>query len=337
MGRTTTLRSLIALAAVLALASVPAAASAVTIPPSPGGPAYSYVALGDSYASGEGLSPFASGSDTSADKCHRSLRSYPFLIHAELALGRFHDYACSGATTDRISTSTQYGPEGLPQAYHRPVEHAQLVTVTVGGDDVGFSHDLTYCAEHKYCQRNASFVNAVNQEFAALPAKLDAAYDAIRRNKRKRATIIVLGYPRLFPMIKSHQQCQIIHGHFGFGFEDSEQDYFNAKAAQLDQLVSAAATRAGFFFISPLDAFVGHAQCDPDPWLNGLSIHIGDHPTFKASFHPNTEGQREYANLLEGGIANYRGPVNPDGLPTDPKPTRHLPKPPTPCVTGHPC
>jgi hypothetical protein len=204
MSRTATLKSVIGLAAVLALAIAPGAASAVTTPPSGGATAYSYVALGDSYASGEGLSPFASGSDTSADKCHRSLRSYPFLIHAELAVGAFHDYACSGATTDRISTSTQYGPEGLPQAYHRPLEHAQLVTVTVGGDDVGFSHDLTYCAEHTYCQRNASFVNGVNQEFAALPAKLDAAYDTIRRNKRKRATIVVLGYPRLFPMVRSH-------------------------------------------------------------------------------------------------------------------------------------
>src|SRR5665213_3045494 len=112
--------------------------------------------------------------------------------------------------------------------------------------------------------------------------------------KRKHATIIVLGYPNIFPTIKSHQQCQIIYGHFGKGYEDSEQDYFNAKAAQLDDLVAAAATRAGFFFISPLNAFIGHAQCDPDPWLNGISIRSDGHITSKASFHPNTKGQREY-------------------------------------------
>jgi hypothetical protein len=337
MRRSGMLRSAAGLAAVLMLAIVPGAASGVTTPPAPGGPAYSYTALGDSYASGEGLSPFAGGSDTSADKCHRSLRSYPFLIHAELALGRFHDYACSGATADRISTSTQYGPEGLPQAYHRPLEHAQLVTVTVGGDDLGFSSDLEYCFLHTYCQRDASFAAGINQKLAALPAKLDAAYDAIRRNKRKHATIFVLGYPHIFPTIKSHQQCQIIHGHLGKGYEDSEQDYFNAKAAELDDMVAAAAARAGFFFVSPLNAFIGHAPCDPDPWVNGLSIHIGQRPTFKASFHPNTKGQREYATLLEIAIADYQGPLNPDGLPRDPKPTRHLPKPPTPCQTGHPC
>lgn len=89
----------------------------------------------------------------------------------------------------------------------------------------GFSHDLDYCFSHTDCQRDASFVAGINQAFAALPAKLDAAYDAIRRNKRKHATVIVLGYLRLFPTIKSHQQCQIIHGHFGCGYEDFEQDW----------------------------------------------------------------------------------------------------------------
>jgi hypothetical protein len=330
-------RGVAGLVALIALALAPTTASAVTVPPGPGGPAYRYVALGDSYASGEGLSPFQSGSDTSADHCHRSLRSYPFLVHNELAFGAFHDYACSGATTDKISAVTQYGPEGLPQAYHRPLEHAQLVTVTVGGDDLGFSSDLRYCLEHTYCQRDTSFTAGIDRDFAALPAHLDAAYDAIRRNKRKHATIIVIGYPRIFPTIKSHQQCQIIHGHFGIGYEDSEQDYFNAKAAQLDGLVTAAATRAGFFYISPLNAFLGHAPCDPDPWVNGLSINSDGHKTFEASFHPNTKGQRAYANLLEGDIADYQGARNPDGLPRDPKPTRHLPKPPPPCRTGHPC
>jgi hypothetical protein len=54
MRRTATLRSLSGWPRAR-LAIVPGAASAVTTPPSPGGPAYSYVALGDSYASGEEL------------------------------------------------------------------------------------------------------------------------------------------------------------------------------------------------------------------------------------------------------------------------------------------
>jgi hypothetical protein len=332
---TCVLTALIGLLAAAALTS--ATASAVLAPPTAGGPAYRYVALGDSYASGEGLSPYESGSDTSSDQCHRSTRSYPFLLHNELAFGAFHDYACSGATTDKISTFAQYAPEGVSQAFHKPLTHAQLVTVTVGGDDLGFSADLAYCFKHTYCQRDQSFVAGINADFAALPAKLDDAYDQIRRHKRKHATIIVLGYPRIFPTIKSHQQCQIIHGHFGLGYEDSEQDYFNHKALVLDHIVAAAAARAGFLFVSPASAFLGHAQCDPSPWLNGISIREDGHFTSKASFHPNTEGQRQFANLIETFIAYYQGPRNPDGLPRDPKATMPLPTPPPPCRPGKPC
>jgi GDSL-like Lipase/Acylhydrolase family len=312
-------------------------ALAVNAPPPAGGTPNSYVALGDSYSSGEGLSPFISGSDTSSDQCHRSARSYPYLLASAFDLSPFHDYACSGATTEDVDESTQFGPEGDPQAFHSPLKHADLVTIGVGGDDLGFSGDLKYCLEHRYCQTITSFASKVDQAFAALPGKLDDAYDAIREHKRKDATVIVVGYPRLFPTIKSHQQCQIIHGHFGYGFEDSEQDYFNAKAIALDHDVAAAAKRAGFFYVSPLRLFLGHAPCDPDPWINGISDHEGSHVTFDASFHPNSAGQSEYAALIERKISNYKGKRNKDGLPKDRKATRHLPSPPPSCRPGTPC
>jgi lysophospholipase L1-like esterase len=327
-----------AVAAAMAVGGFAAAgASAVTIPPSPGGPAYRYVALGDSFASGEGLSPYQSGSDTGADQCHRSTRSYPFLLHSEIAFGAFHDYACSGATTDKISTFAQYAPEGTAQALHRPLKHADLITVTVGGDDLGFADDLKYCAEHTYCQEDASFVAGIKARFHNLPGSLDAAYNEIRRHRRKHSTVIVLGYPRLFPTIASHQQCQIIHGHFGYGYEDSEQDYFNRKAVRLNHIIAAASRRAGFLFISPAPAFLGHAQCDPDPWMNGISVQEDGHFTFKASFHPNTKGQRQFADLIESFVADYQGARNPDGLPRDPKPTMALPVPPPSCEPHRPC
>jgi GDSL-like Lipase/Acylhydrolase family len=171
------------------------------------------------------------------------------------------------------------------------LKHADLVTISVGGDDLGFRSDLKYCLEHKYCQKIKSFAAKVDGAFAALPGELDDAYNAMREHKRKTATVIILGYPRLFPTVQSHQQWQILHGHFGYGFEDSEQDYFNAKAVELDHDVARAAKRAGFFYISPLGLFLGHAPCDPDPWINGISVHEGSHITFDASFHPNSTGQ----------------------------------------------
>jgi hypothetical protein len=259
------------------------------------------------------------------------------LLANDLATSPFSDYACSGATTEMVDEATQYAPEKDPQAFHPAVRHADFVTIGVGGDDLGFSSALKYCIEHTYCQKNQTFVAKIDQAFAELPDNLDDAYDAIREHVRSGVTVLVVGYPRLFPTIKSHQQCQILHGHFGYGFEDSEQDWFNDKAIELDDDVAAAAKRAGFFYISPLSSFLGHAPCDPHPWLNGISDHEGSEHTFDASFHPNSTGQSEYAHLIEIWIADYKGKRNNDGLPRDPKATQPLPSSPPRCVKGKPC
>ena len=42
---------------------------------------------------------------------------------------------------------------------------------------------------------------------------------------------------------------------------------------------------AGFAFVNPVSAFVGHAVCDRTEWINGLSSPISE------SYHPNRSGQ----------------------------------------------
>ena len=42
-----------------------------------GAPLTNYVALGDSYQSGEGAGDYLAGTDTDANKCHRSVHAYP--------------------------------------------------------------------------------------------------------------------------------------------------------------------------------------------------------------------------------------------------------------------
>lgn len=67
-----------------------------------------YLALGDSYISGEGEFTYRAGTDTAVNGCHLSPLSYPYTIGAE----RFDSYqsvACSGARANDItSTSARY-------------------------------------------------------------------------------------------------------------------------------------------------------------------------------------------------------------------------------------
>src|SRR4051794_2361731 len=85
--------------------------------------AVDYVALGDSYSSGTGAPPY-----TSSMLCLRSPRGYPQLWVAGHTVSSFRYVACSGATTGSMSGQLRALGAGT-----------DLVTVTVGGNDVGFA------------------------------------------------------------------------------------------------------------------------------------------------------------------------------------------------------
>ncbi len=116
-----------------------------------------YVALGDSYAAGEGNGPFpthqafsdvffGSGGVTQSDFCHRSaLSSYPTilgnLLRSDLVVDTFTTFACTGATSLNILEDEQ-APGGrsvplVPEQVAALNEQVDLVTMTVGINDLG--------------------------------------------------------------------------------------------------------------------------------------------------------------------------------------------------------
>ena len=102
-----------------------------------------YVGLGDSYASGEGSSSYLAGSNTKTDKCHRATDGYVEQLAAQL--GVTPDFAaCSGATIPDFTDINIEGNGEQPQLNHLS-QQTQLVTLSIGGNDVGFSHILTDC------------------------------------------------------------------------------------------------------------------------------------------------------------------------------------------------
>lgn len=70
-------------------------------------------------------------------------------------------------------------------------------------------------------------------------------------------------------------------------FSPEEQTRLNATADLLNQKTQDAAGRHGFAMANPTTAFTGHAVCDDDAWLNGLSNPISE------SYHPNQAGHRD--------------------------------------------
>jgi hypothetical protein len=232
------------------LAPVPAAQAA----------APSYVALGDSYASGTGTRSYIDDGTS----CQRSTYAYPSLIAA--ARGYSLNFrACSGARISDV-TNTQLGALTASTGY---------VTISVGGNDAGFADVLTECATPWWAGDCDGAIDDA-QAFInnTLPGRLSTLYASIR-SKAPNATVVVVGYPRIF----MGEDCNA-----GTWFSPEEQTRLNQTADLLNARTRTQATNRGFAFANPTSRFVGHAVCDDVEWINGLSSPISE------SYHPNRPG-----------------------------------------------
>ena len=114
-----------------------------------------YVALGDSYSSGEGLELEATQyiNPSNTDGCHRSKLAYPELVAASLGVqpNKFNKYdagtqgfvACSGAASSDVVSGADKEPSQLDASSAA----TKYVTITVGGNDLGFVNILTDCLD----------------------------------------------------------------------------------------------------------------------------------------------------------------------------------------------
>jgi lysophospholipase L1-like esterase len=220
----------------------------------------SYVALGDSYSSGVGTRSYISDGTS----CQRSTKAYPYLV-AQAHAYTLNFQACSGATTSTV-TSGQLGALNTSTRY---------VTISVGGNDAGFSDVITECALPAWASDCAGKVNTANSFITnTLPGRLSTLYASIR-SKAPSAKVVVVGYPRLF----NGEDCNA-----ATWFSPDDESRLNATADLMNSKISAAASAKGFTFANPTSRFIGHAVCGSPEWLNGLS-----NPTSE-SYHPNVTG-----------------------------------------------
>jgi lysophospholipase L1-like esterase len=227
-----------------------------------------YVALGDSYSSGTGTRSY-----TLDSTCQRSVYAYPYLVAQARPNTTLSFAACSGAKTGDV----------LSKQISSVTSDSRFVSITIGGNDAGFSSVITQCALPWPWSCDSNITNAQNYIRNTLPGQLDNVYNAISSHAPT-ATVIVLGYPRLFMGV----DCNA-----GTFFSGDEMTKLNATADLLKSITSARAAAHGFVFKDPIPAFVGHAVCSSTEWLNGLSDPVSD------SYHPNRLGHSSgYAPLV---------------------------------------
>ncbi|MEO9322570.1 SGNH/GDSL hydrolase family protein [Nocardioides sp. C4-1] len=256
----------------LALAAVAAVVAPALVSVAPAqAAAPSYVALGDSYASGLGTRSYVDGSS-----CKRSNLAYPRLVANQRGYALSFK-ACAGATVGTV-TSSQLSALSSSTRY---------VTISVGGNDAGFTSVLTECAQPGWASDCDAAVDRANSFINnTLPGRLATLYSAIR-SRAPQAKVVVVGYPRLF----MGEDCNALTW-----FSPAEQARLNATANLLNSKLSSAASARSFSFANPTSRFVGHAVCDSPEWLNGLSNPIDE------SYHPNRAGHASGLAPLVSGL-----------------------------------
>ena len=258
-----------------------------------------YVALGDSYSSGLGgdgywpesnpralqfLYDYFPGQPPGRDKdCSRNKHAYGPLLAAKQKRKRaFVFLACQGdQTPDVLTKQIPAIPDGT-----------RLVTMTIGGNDMGFAPIVEACAVvTKDCP------GAVAERFGKdgskvreLGPKLDRVYWELRK-KAPYAKVIVIGYPELFAPAKDVSGC---------GDIDAADAKLLNQAGRLvnNEIRQAVRRHKGFRFVSLAGRFKGHGMCrdlGPDMWINPITV-AGNRKPFSA--HPNLRGQQEIANAV---------------------------------------
>ena len=220
-----------------------------------------YVALGDSYSSGTGAGDYGS----TAGGCERSANAYPEQWAAHHAPASFVSAACSGATTADVLS-------GQLTALNAGTT---LVSITIGGNDAGFSDVMETCV----LEWDSACLQALSsaEAFVAgtLPGRLAATLRAIRAHAPS-ARVVVMGYPDLYDLSQS-AGC--------IGLSTTKRTALDQGADDLDRALSAAADSNGDIFADVRGQFSGHEICDSAGWLYSVTFPVGD------SYHPTAAGQ----------------------------------------------
>lgn len=267
----------------LTLVTAPAPARASTV---------NYVALGDSYAAGPGI-PFQTDA-----ACLRSSDNYPSQLAVALAAASFRDASCSGATTQDLAQS-QTGAGGIAVAPQLDALSAgtTLVTLTIGGNDIGFAGVVTTCTQLALTNLLGAPCTAhytqggTDQLAAAVDAtapKVAAALAAIHQ-RSPLARILVVGYPDLLPL--SGPGCWPI-----VPLAAGDLPYLRGVEGELNAMQATQAAGNHATFVDTYNPSIGHDACTlpGTKWVEGVLPLAPAYP-----LHPNSAGmQGDTADIL---------------------------------------
>jgi hypothetical protein len=255
-----------------------------------------YVALGDSYSSGEGVpADLGEGLDfIGGGKCHRSIHAYPDVLRRRKRFKYFTFVACSGAPTLGVRSGWHSEPAQLSAL--RP--STTLVTLTIGGNDIEFAKVVSNCSLRSRCIKYYSRPgpNNLDNKIMSTAEDLQKLYLQVRR-RAEHAVIVVLGYPQIFSA-RRDGGCGVL----AFRLGQRRRAWLNEEGRLLNEVIKGAVEAAAkdkpddppFVYVDDQQLFGGREACTRLEMVNGPRPP----PHVVYSFHPNRAGQTRLADCL---------------------------------------
>jgi lysophospholipase L1-like esterase len=325
-------------ASVAVIAGTTATAAAAAAPSSPGTTARpagagTYVALGDSFAAGYGLGAPATATRPAYPGCAQTSLDYPHRLATWLHLS-LTDVTCAGATTADFSASQDVtGPKPPAQLDAVRALQPDLVTITIGGNDFGFTTIAENCLAASahgpillhptYSSCSAYFASPAGApanpiaSLSAIQAKVQAAIAAVHADAPS-AKIVVLDYPALVPDAAHTPAAgcfaadaiapKVIDGiplSSTLPFTNTDVPLLASFELQLDQRIGAAARDSDATFVDIYPLSLAHSGCAPESqrWVEPVLPAGGG----TNALHPSLTGTAVLAAALVPSVARAAG------------------------------
>ncbi|WNV83433.1 SGNH/GDSL hydrolase family protein [Umezawaea sp. Da 62-37] len=254
-----------------------------------------YVALGDSAASG----PLIPDQDESSPGCLRSSRNWPSVLASALGVAAFRDVTCSGAVADDLEGGQTTFLGAVPPQFDALTPTTDLVTLTIGGNDIGLVATALGCVNPLpepvgvSCEARltAGGTDRLAVRIDAFAAEFGAVLDGVHA-RSPLAEVVVVGYGTYIRPGGCYPE-QPLWGR--------DSDYLQAGVDRLNGVFAseAAAHDAEFVDIAPPSA--GHDVCAPVPdrWFEGFLP-----TTAAAPLHPNERGMAGIGTYVADALAD---------------------------------
>lgn len=307
-----------------------------------------YIALGDSYASGEGLFHYFSGTDLGpkVNNCHLARDSYPYLIGFKLNMGNgnYHSVACSGAEMRNIigseraindaltkdsedsrtnqalfpeliagDTLGKWHPGYYPQQKFLKENTPDFATISIGGNDIDFAEIVKSCVLsvstcHESYEDRLEILNKTKDQYS----KLVDLYTQLLTASPDTA-LYVIGYPKI---AKEGGDCYV-----NVRLNESEIAFGSRLVEVINDTIESAAKKAGAVYIDIKNIFGEAMLCGSNSIsaVNGLTkgddmaLIIGNE-----SYHPTTYGHELISGAVLAQSQDFYHKASPDNSITGP-------------------